>query len=220
MPFTVEQFFDAFIRYNEGVWPAQLVLNALALLVLALLARGGSARGRWVAAILALLWSWTAVAYHFAYFTAINPAAWLFGAVSLSGGLWFAWVGVVKRRLQFSIGGGARSWLGGALVLFALLVYPLLGYLLGHRFPAAPTFGLPCPTTIFTMGVLLFGVRPVPRSIFVVPVLWAAVGSTAAFQLGVYQDLGLLVAAGAGLLEMLRPAHLGRASLQPRDGRG
>ena len=42
--------------------------------------------------------------------------------------------------------------------------------------------------------MLLFLVVPMPRSVFVVPLLWAVVGSTAAFQLGVLQDLGLLVA--------------------------
>jgi hypothetical protein len=30
--------------------------------------------------------------------------------------------------------------------------------------------------------------------VFIIPLLWAAVGSLAAFQLGVFEDLGLLVA--------------------------
>ena len=32
LPFTAEQFFDVFRRYNESVWPAQLALNAIALI--------------------------------------------------------------------------------------------------------------------------------------------------------------------------------------------
>jgi hypothetical protein len=211
MPFTVEQFFDTFTRYNEGVWPAQLVLGTLALWVLVLVARGRPTHGRWIAAILATFWAWMAVAYHFAYFTAINPAAWVFGAASLLGGLWFAWVGVVKRRLQFALHGGFRAWVGGGLVLFALVVYPLAGHLLGHRYPAVPTFGLPCPTTLFTIGVLLFAHAPVPRSVFVVPALWTAVGSTAAFSLGVYQDLGLLVAGVVAVVAMLCPWQASKA---------
>lgn len=204
MPFTVNQFFDVFARYNEGVWPAQLVLKALALLVVVLVVRSRPAHGRWIAAILAVYWVWMAVAYHFAYFTVINPAAWVFGTVSLLGGLWLGWVGVVKRRLQFALDRGLRAWVGGALVVFALFVYPMLGYQLGHRYPAVPTFGLPCPTAIFTIGVLLFATAPVPRSVFVVPVLWAFVGSIAAFSLGVYQDLGLLVAGVVAVAALLR----------------
>jgi hypothetical protein len=98
-----------------------------------------------------------------------------------------------------------RGWTGATLVLYALLVYPLLGTLLGHRFRAVPTFGLPCPTTIFTIGILLFAAAPVPRSVFIVPVLWAAVASAAAFQFGALQDLGLLPAGFAGVAAAFFP---------------
>ena len=86
---------------------------------------------------------------------------------------------------------------------FGLVIYPLLGYVMGHHYPAVPTFGLPCPTTVFTIGVLLFVSAPLPRSVFIVPLLWAAVGSIAAFQLGVLQDLGLLVAGLVGLVAVI-----------------
>jgi hypothetical protein len=66
-----------------------------------------------------------------------------------------------------------------------------------------PTFGLPCPTTIFTLGILLFATAPLPRSVFAVPLLWAAVGSTAAFRFGIPQDLGLLVAGLISLAAMI-----------------
>jgi hypothetical protein len=61
--------------------------------------------------------------------------------------------------------------MGAALVAFALIVYPVLSRLLGHEYPAVPTFGLPCPTTIFTVGVLLFAKAALPRSVLVVPLL-------------------------------------------------
>jgi hypothetical protein len=203
LPFTVEQFFDSFARYHGGVWPAPLVLNALALAAVALVFMDRPSSGRWICAILASLWAWVAVAYHFTSFAVINPAAWLFGAASLAGSLWLAWVGVAKGRLQFTFDGGLRSRAGVALVVFALVLYPLVGHLLGHRYPAVPTFGLPCPTTIFTIGILLFGKAPVPASVFVVPILWAMVGSAAAFTLGVYQDLGLLAAGVMGAIAVM-----------------
>jgi hypothetical protein len=97
---------------------------------------------------------------------------------------------------------GFDAWAGGALLGYALVVYPLLGWALGHRYPASPTFGLPCPTTIATFGVLIW-VRPQPRWwLLIVPLLWAVVGTSAAFSLGIREDLGLLVAgvvAGAWL---------------------
>lgn len=82
---------------------------------------------------------------------------------------------------------------------FALVGYPLAGEMLGHRYPAAPTFGLPCPTTIFTLGVLLMTTPVLSRLQVIAPLLWALIGTTAAFVLGVVQDLALIAAALAGL---------------------
>lgn len=194
LPFTSGQFFAVFVRYNQGVWPMQVVLAALAVIILALLFSGREWASRQIAKLLAALWAWMAVVYHFQYFAAINPAAWTFGVTFLLGAFAFVWFGAVKRTLVFRPAAGARGIAGGALIVFALVLYPAIGYLVGHRYPAAPTFGVPCPTTIFTLGLLFFAARPAPRWVFVVPLAWAAVGSVAAFELGVLEDLALLVA--------------------------
>ena len=88
---------------------------------------------------------------------------------------------------------------GVVLIVFALVVYPVWSTYAGHPYPAIPTFGLPCPTTIFTIGLLAFAVPPTPRSPLVVPLLWCVVGAQAAFFLGVRPDLGLIAAAAAGI---------------------
>jgi hypothetical protein len=207
MPFTVQEFFAVFGRYHAALWPAPVVLNALAVLAIGLALRGKERDGRWVSGILSLLWAWMAVAYHAAFFTAINPAAWLFAAVFLLGAACLAWQGVARARLGFAFRRDALGWTGAGLIVYALVAYPLLGFALGHRYPETPTFGLPCPTTIFTIGLLMFAVPPMPRSVLVVPVLWAAVGSTAAVLLGVYQDLGLFAAGAAAVV-----AFFGRSS--------
>jgi len=203
LPFTQEQFFAVFARYHEGVWPIPVALNVIALLSIALL----FARGAWASFVislnLALLWAWMAIVYHIAFFTSINPAAWLFGMGFLLGSLAFAWYGIARADLNFRRAAGIRGIAGAALIVFALVIYPAAGYLLGHRFPAAPTFGLPCPTTIFTLGMLLFATSPVPKPVLVVPLLWAAVGSLAAFQLGVYEDYALLIAGSVTIVVML-----------------
>ena len=61
-------------------------------------------------------------------------------------------------------------------------------------------FGAPCPVTIFTIGLLWLARPPVRWFLIVVPVLWATVGSSAAFSLGIREDLGLLVAGLSGLI--------------------
>jgi hypothetical protein len=79
-------------------------------------------------------------------------------------------------------------------------VYPAISYALGHRYPAAPTFGLPCPTTIFTLGLLVWAGTALPRRVLIVPLLWALVGTSAALSLGMVEDFGLLVSAIAVMI--------------------
>lgn len=205
LPFTPDQFFSVFAQYNQAVWPAQWILNLAALGCIALLFRAGIRPDRIICAVLSALWIWMAVAYHFAFFSAINPAAWVFGAAFLLAGGGFAWFGLIKTGLAFRPVKGIRSYSGATLLVFSLVLYPLIGHLAGHRYPAAPTFGLPCPTTIFTLGMLHFCAGPGVRLIHVIPLLWSAIGSVAAFQLGVSEDLGLLAAGIVSLAFMLRP---------------
>ncbi|MGZ9004040.1 MAG: DUF6064 family protein [Burkholderiales bacterium] len=202
LPFTAEQFFGVFRTYNEALWPAQLFLLALALVAVGLVVVRHRWSGLGVSAILAFLWAWLGLVYHLAFFASINPLAYAFSAGSIAGACVFLWQGVIRRRLEFRVTRSATSFAGVLLVLFALVAYPALSVWAGHHYPAMPTFGLPCPTTLFTIGTLAFLVAPHPRAPFVVPVLWCLVGSQAAFLLGVPQDLGLIVAAVIGIALM------------------
>lgn len=132
------------------------------------------------------------IVYHLVYFTAINKAAYLFGSLFIVQGLLFAYFGM-RDRLSFWFERGWYGILGGVLMLFALLIYPLIGYFNGHIYPAAPTFGLPCPTTIFTFGMFLLSDRKLPVTLLVIPFLWSIIGFMAAFSLGISEDAGLLV---------------------------
>jgi hypothetical protein len=198
LPFTAAEFFEVFRRYNEAVWPFQLALNALALAMLAMVLAPLPASGRLISAMLALLWAWTAAGYHLAFFSAINPAAAVFAVLFIAGAAVFAWKGAVRGRLRFDAAGP----LGIALAAYALVAYPLLALALGRGYPYTATFGLPCPSVIFTFGMLACLRGPYPRIVFAAPLAWAAIGSQAAVLFGVYEDLGLLAAgiAGAGLL--------------------
>ncbi len=199
LPFTALQFFGVFADYNVTLWPAQVVLTGTALVAMALVFLPGRWAGAAVSALLAVLWAWIALAYHLAFFTAISPPAYAFAAVSMAGAAVFFWQGVVRRRLEFRWVLSAQTRAGLVLIIFALLIYPAWAWLAGHRYPAFATFGLPCPTTIFTIGLLAFAVAPFPRSPLVVPVLWCFVGAQAAFLLSVPQDLGLVVAGVVGM---------------------
>jgi Family of unknown function (DUF6064) len=204
LPFSPEQFFEVFRQYNEAVWPFQIVLKVLAAAVAVLLLRPQRWSNEAIAAALAFLWGWMGVVYHLLHFSSIDPAANWFAALFLVQALVFVWEGVVRRRMRFEPAHGARFVAGAALIVYPLLVYPQLSGLLGHYYPAAPTFGLPCPTTIFTVGVLVFLAPPYPRRVLVVPILWCILGTAAVFLLEMPEDLGLAAAAIVGAALLLR----------------
>ena len=102
---------------------------------------------------------------------------------------------IITPPLPLPLRRSPTAWVGVVLLAYALLVYPMLGQLGDHPYPDSPSFGLPCPTTIFTFGLLLLTTERVPRHLFAIPLLWAAIGSTAAVLFGVWEDVGLGVAA-------------------------
>lgn len=204
LPFTPEQFFAVFEQYNTAVWPAQVVLYLLALAVIA--AVGGGRRGcrAWVMAVLGVQWLWTGLVYHLVFFTRINAAAWVFGALFILEGVLLGWYACRLHQVEVARPRGWRGWLGAALIAYAVVIYPLLGLAAGEGPPRLPVLGLPCPTTIMTLGLAFWLAPHFPRSLLAVPLLWAAIGGSATFALGVHQDLGLLVAGALGLLLLRR----------------
>lgn len=196
LPFTIEQFLAIFEAYNLAIWPVQIVAYVLGLMAIALVVRGGANSGSLVSGILALLWLWTGLAYHLWFFAEINPVARVFALVFIVQAGVFVYAGIVQPELRFRAQASAPGLLGTLFIVYALVLYPLMGALLGHAYPRSPTFGVtPCPLTIFTLGMLLWVERPVPRYVLGIPLLWSLVGSSAAVSLGILEDTGLLVAA-------------------------
>lgn len=207
LPFDVTQFFAAFAKYNTAVWPAQVVLLGMGAVAVAVAWHSKASAGmdRAVGAVVASLWVWMGLVYHVGFFRAINPAAVPFGALFVAQGLLLLWGGTLRHDLRFDVQPGVRSAAGAALLAYAFLIYPLLNAIAGHAYPAAPTFGLPCPTTIFTLGLLLWADGP-RWSLLAVPLGWSVVGGSGAMLLHVPADYGLLAAgATVGVLSFYKP---------------
>lgn len=206
LPFTHDQFLALFREYNRALWPALVLLWLATLIALVQLRRGWPNASRVLAALLVLHWAWAGAVYHLGFFRRINPAAVVLGVLFLLQTALLLWRGVIRRGLTFTPSPAIWSGVGFALVLYAL-VYPLLGILSGLKYPALPTFGVPCPTTILTAGLLLLAPRKEARILGGIPVLWAGIGGSAAFVLGVRADLVLLLAGVLLLAYMFAPAR-------------
>jgi hypothetical protein len=158
---------------------------------------------RIAAAVLAIMWAWTGLAYHLAFFATVNKAAYAFCALFIIQAGALAYAGVLHHHVAFGVRWDAAAWVGVIFVVYAAALYPLIGMVTGHSYPALPTFGVtPCPVAIFTFGMLLLTRRAVPISLLAIPVLWSLVGGSAAILLQVPQDW-LLLASGLITLPLI-----------------
>lgn len=197
LPFSREAFFQVFGAYNERFWWGALALWIVTAWVFVAWIRG-TAMPRWaIAALLAIHSAWTGLGYHVASFAAINPAAWAFGGLFVAESAALLYFGPARGLLSWSRGASGPRTIPSILIVYALL-YPAIAGAEGHVYPALPTFGVPCPTTILTIGFLLAADRPWPMPVALVPLVWTVIGGSAAFFLGVRADL-MLIAAGMAL---------------------
>lgn len=200
LPFTTEQFLEVFKTYNTSIWPAQIAAYILGLAAIYLAFRKTAGRDKIISLILSAFWLWMGGLYHLTFFTTINAAAYGFGVLFIIQGLLFLGAGVWKGRLKFHFERNLYGIAGALLIIYAMVIYPIIGAQLGHGYPYAPMFGVaPCPATIFTFGILLWTAKQVPWWILVIPGLWSVIGFTAAFSLGILEDTGLLLAGIAGI---------------------
>ena len=203
VPFTVDQFFAIIREYNTSIFPMQIVLNLLALASIVLAIIKSDYTNKFISFTLGLFWLWMGIVYHFIFFTNINPAAFIFALFFVLQAIIFIYYGAAKNILSF---GFRKDWIGivGLLfIIYALLIYPILGILFGHIYPNSPTFGLPCPTTIFTFGILLWTLKKVAIYFVIIPFLWSIIGLSAAINIKVYEDFGLIVAGVIGLILLI-----------------
>lgn len=193
VPFTVQQFLQVFKEYNLAVWPMQIVFYVLSIAIVYLAMRQSKKLDAIINVILAFLWIWMGIIYHFGFFSTINKAAWFFGSFCVLQGFIFLYYGVLKSKLAFAYNRDVFGISCLIMIVYALVIYPVIGYFAGHAYPYAPTLGLPCPTTIFTLGMLLLASCRVPVCVMVIPLLWSVVGTSAAFNFGIREDAGLLI---------------------------
>ena len=206
LPFTEEQFLAVFARFNATLTIPIDLLWIVTLAALTLSSRRPASR--LLVAVLVLHWLWSGLVYHWGYFIDINPAARVFGFLFIVQAGLLAWLGLIRRRVEFAWGGTWSQRASAAFALYAM-AYPALVMASGLRWPRMPAFGVPCPTTILTLGMLRSAEPRQTRGLAIIPLLWAAIGGSAALLLGVLPDYALIVAGLAVLIHILVPRRGG-----------
>ena len=215
LPFTSDQFFGVFAAYNRAFWPLVVALWIAAAGSIVVAWRTPATHSGMLTFTLAALWAWSGLVYHAWLFTRINPAAWLFALLFAIEAVALIRAGFHRRLEYFSAPRWPRN-IGTLLAAYAML-YPLLTIGAGRSYPATPTFGVPCPTALLTIGLLLTATGGMAISLTIVPILWAFIGGSAAFMLDVPADY-VLLASGVVLVVVL--ASRIRPALSPRTYAG
>jgi Family of unknown function (DUF6064) len=185
--FSPRTYYRLIERHNLALWPAQLLALALGAVIAGLLRRPKPARGRAIAAILAVLWAWVGWTFVAGRYATINWAAsyfaWLFAAEVLLLG----WLGVARASLRFRWRRDPAGLVGGALFVGSLALHPVLAPALGRGWTQSELFGIAAdPTVLGTLGLLLMSEgSPRPRTaLLAAPLVWCLLGGATLWALG------------------------------------
>jgi hypothetical protein len=173
--FSARTYYRLFELYNLAIWPVHLIAGAFGAAILICAVRSGAASGRVAASLLAACWLWVAWAFHAERYAAINWAANYFAIGFAAEALLLFWSGTVRGRLALAPVRSRIDRIALGMLLFALLVYPLLGPASGRSWRQMEMFGVaPDPTAVATLALLLLSAR-VPWLLLPVPLLWCAI---------------------------------------------
>ena len=174
--FAPRTYYRLFELYNAEIWPMHVVTLVAGVTILVLVRDRTPWRGRLIAAILAACWLWVAWAFHWQRYATINWAASYFAAGFAIEALLLIWIGTVRDRLTFDSNERAIARIGIAIFVFAFLVQPLVGLILGREWLQIEVFGVaPDPTVVATLGLLLAANR-ITWIALPIPLLWCLLG--------------------------------------------
>jgi Family of unknown function (DUF6064) len=153
--FSPRVYYRLIELHNLAVWPAQAGAALLALLLVRLIAKPVRGSDQLVAVCLGAIWLWVAWSFLWHRYAQINWAAIYVAPMYALEGLLFIWVGCARGGLSFALKRTTTSAAGLALLLVALLGYPLIAPAVGRNWLAAEMFAVvPDPTAATTLAIV------------------------------------------------------------------
>lgn len=191
-------FFAMLADYHTQLHPFPFLAFGLGFAVMVLFFSSHPQKSRISLLILAFLWAWNGLVLFTYQAAALAPLLYsLQGVLFPVQALLLAHTACAKDPPDFGIESGFSGKAGLALMFTALFLYPIVGNITGHSYPAAPVFPEPCPITIFTFGYLLSARNVIRPVLIVIPFVWSLMGIIAVLKLGVLAD-SIEVLAGVG----------------------
>jgi hypothetical protein len=199
--FSPQTYYRLFERYNADLWPAHLLALALGASPLILFYRHSDRARPWIVASMAAGWVSVAWFYFWTRYASIHLAAPYFALAFVIESLLLAWLGWSHGRFILARASRWRQRTGLGIFLIALVVYPMLGLVMGRNWAQAEVIGLaPDPTALATLGVLLL---TGPRTFWVlapIPILWCLISGVTLWAMS---SPDFFIAPGLALLAAL-----------------
>ena len=171
--FSPRTYYRTIELYNLDVWPAQLAGLGIGIAIVAVLATGSGARGRIVAALLAVCWLWVGWEFLYERYARINWVATWIGALFALEAALLVFMGGIGRRIAFARPDGRIARVAIALAAIIVIGYPLLAPITGRVWTSAEVFGVaPDPTALATVAALALAQRRIRWALLPIPLLW------------------------------------------------
>lgn len=200
--FTLPEFLEMMSSYNLTFWPLQLVAYVLGIVAVLLAIRNGKYSSKIISAILAMFWLWVGLVFNLMYFSPLYPLAMVFVFLFVIEAGVLIFIGIFKGTLTFKYKADIFGIVGALFVIYSMVGYPAIEYLLGRGYPCSLPFGLvPCPMTVFTLGIFLWSNKKPSWYIVAIPILYSLSGFIPIW-IGIVEDIGL-VASGLATIFMV-----------------
>jgi hypothetical protein len=195
-------FWTKIAVYNETTWLVQAVMIiAAAYLTYRVLARPGARTDAWMKAFLAFVFAWDGIVLFLVFLR--NPISMYTGVpLFIIVSVLFV-VDIFVKKIHFKLPEG--RWLRGFTIAWIALtvLYPLVGWPLGHTWPKVLLPLFPCPLTVFAISLVAAAVPKTDKNVFIALLPWALLGLPKCFgALDCYEDC-ILFASGVYVLIVL-----------------
>ena len=202
---------DYFESYNRRIFPLQVAMAGVAIGMVGLLFfLSGATTTILFKAFLSITFGWIGAAFLFLmddvrkrmpFVSYATAATYLPLVVILI-------IDIFSRHAAYRIPQpGWRLYVSLFMMFWGIILYPLSGYMIGHRYPRVPLFGaMPCPTNIFAIGMLTcFASNQLEITALFILSSMAVIGSVKAAIIGydgecIREDIALLVTGLYGLV--------------------
>ena len=201
---STETFWTKVGAYNEATWPVQVAMIVAALyLTVRVFAKPGPKTDAWMKAFLAIVFAWNGTVFFLVFCR--NPISMAIGTpLFVIVSVLFV-VDIFAKKTHFGFPEG--KWMRGFTIVWILLalLYPLIGWPLGHVYPRVLLPVFPCPLTVFATALVAAAVPNVDRKVFIALLPWGLLGLPKCFGgLDCYEDCALFAAGVYGLIVLVK----------------